>query len=327
MLTSRKKSCSIVIVCQLGELELNSVLLVSTLRKYLTNDANILIGIPESGKINFDPGEITKDFFRHNKARIFYFKNSYLETIDGISKTELISNKIYVLKHSFNTNKILFLDSDTICIGNFHPEEINNLSGISLKPANRASITKWEEIYSYFDIEFPEELIQTGVDKQYLPNYFNSGVILLDKMIKDEFVDIWEKYYLNLANKEMTSLNLYKNYFRDQIALSLTISHMGKKITFMDEKFNYPVGGKRLIKSKLPVLVHYHNPYNLCAHAILFKELTEFLKKYPDFLNLVDQQIVWYRLLRKGKFMRNLLLQRRKMLKRWGRMKERFRMY
>lgn len=285
---------ALVLVSHGGEIEIKSAFLIYTLNKYLKGTFRIYIAVPSGASNLPELSPISLSYYRQAEVQIYSFQNSVLEKKTDPERSELVSNKISALKHDFTEESIVFLDSDILLLRDTSIESLvpeNN--GVKLKPANRANVTGWQEIYREAGQSYPSERIRTGIDSQLLPPYFNAGVIGIHNSVRQSFSETWFRYYLWLVETEGLE---YPEFHRDQVALSLTINKLDLQYSLLEENFNFPVRGKKLPDKKhLPNLVHYHRPFSLRLNTPLKKEFKYFLAEHREFRNLLGEYPDWRR--------------------------------
>jgi hypothetical protein len=283
---------AIILVCHGGELELKAAFLIYSLRKNLRGNYNIYIGIPSANRFISEPSPMFISFCIKNKVEIYNFENTYLKNSETIKEGDLVSNKIFACCRSFEEEHIVFLDTDIVLLQNLDVKSlVSGTVSIKLKPANRANITQWTKIYHIVDLQMPVQRVVSSIDKLAMPPYFNSGVIVMNSQFSKKLIEDWQKYFYMLSEEKIYRPIKYPFFHRDQISLSLAICSCRMEYSILDEKFNYPVRGKKINKNSPPYLVHYHNAYSVYFERQLRKEFLEFKKQYPDFLE--EAKSIW----------------------------------
>ncbi|MBN1597449.1 MAG: hypothetical protein JW894_04100 [Bacteroidales bacterium] len=285
---------AIVVVSHGGEIEIKSAFLVYTLIDQLRGSYKIYIGVPAEEYNLPELSDISRSFYKENNIGFFRFKNPVLEIKNNYSRGELVSNKIYAMMHNFSEENIVFLDSDIAALMSFETDQlVPESKDLKLKPANRANVTDWQNIYKKAGQEYPSESVITGIDKKQLPPYFNSGVIGLKNKTRQDFIEMWAYYFSWLSS--INELN-YPTFHRDQVALSLAVNKLGNEFELLDEKYNFPVRGKKLSgKEALPAMAHYHKPYTLYHYKVLRRLFNSFLTRNEKFKILINKYPEWER--------------------------------
>jgi hypothetical protein len=278
---------AVVLVCHNGELELKAAFLIFSLRKYLQGNYQIYLGIPGKNDFVSDPSPYFFSYCSALQVQIFKFRNPYLEDKKKLEEGDLVSNKIFVCCENFKEEYVVFLDTDTVLIREFNIEElVARTNSIKLKPANRANIRHWPGIYKAMGLPMPGKVVVSSIDQVLMPPYFNSGVIVLNREYRAEIIESWRKYFYLLSEEKITKQGRYPLFHRDQIALALAIVAGKLEYTLLEEKYNFPVRGKKIDNRSLPKIVHYHNPYSVYFEEKIKREFKEFSCLYPDFMTV-----------------------------------------
>lgn len=285
----------IVFICQKGELEIKSALLVYSILENVSGNYEIIACIPSNNKNEHAPSQELLDILRQNSIKIVTFENKYIELRNVIQSSDWISNKIYSL-FNIEGDRILFMDSDIFCLRSFSIHVFDSIQSLGLKEANRSNNINWPEIYKIADVEFPKNRIKCLLDKKLVPPYFNSGVILIDKAIKKLLLNNWQKYYRLLSDYKLIEKKYYDEFFRDQIALALAINKYKIPFTLISEKYNFPIRGLPIDFSDSPYLLHFHSPYTLYFNKPLREMLLDYLNTKYGLLQLVNNNRLWHSL-------------------------------
>ena len=289
----------IVIVSHKGELEIQTLILVQSIRKYLHGTFNINIAIPT----NIDsPASETIELLKHWDCRVFYFENRFLKELKrDLIPGDLVSNKIFALEFFQTKNPVLFLDSDTCLINTIHSNEFLKSELFMAKPANRANVLRWNEIYNYFNFRVPEVTITTGVDKRKIPPYFNAGVLYFTNEVYKNIIPVWCDLFLQLSEESILKKEYFSSFNRDQVALSLALTSTKTNYEELDENLNFPVNAKKISPNNQTKLVHYHSPFVFYLKDFLKQQLIEIQVDYPFINKLFDLEVRWKRLFLKPK--------------------------
>jgi lipopolysaccharide biosynthesis glycosyltransferase len=277
-------------------LEIKSSILAFTLKKCLKGSYELIAAIPLTRNGDFLPSANTMEFLNKNGVKIKYFSNPHLNCRKEKIPGDFIGNKIYALKIPVKGSKVMFLDSDIICIKDFHIQISSFPDEFYGKQANRANVNKWEEIYSLFNLSMPDILVPCTVDNKIIPPYFNSGVLIFDSKIIKEFLKVWEKYFIELSSRIYIKSKLYKPYHRDQVALSLAINKLNIHITFLGEEYNFPVRSKKIKDYKNIIFAHYHDPFSAYNTKIIREEILSIALIYPEFIEIIKLSKLFYSL-------------------------------
>jgi hypothetical protein len=277
---------AIALVCHNGDLEIKAAFLIYSLRKYLKGKYSIYVGIPEENRHISAPSPMFLSFCKSQNAITYVFENPYVAKKETLVDGDVVSNKIFACQHNFEEKYVVFLDTDTVLLREFDVKDLVDGSAmLKLKPANRANIRQWQEIYDTAKIKIPIQRVFSGIDKVEMPPYFNSGVIVMNSKIIKKLTTYWQKYFLWLSEEKASKELRFPLFHRDQIALALAIADIKIEFELLRENFNFPVRGKKIRDKVIPYIVHYHNPYSIYFEKNIKKEFREFICQYPELIN------------------------------------------
>jgi hypothetical protein len=283
---------AVVIVCHKGDLELKTAFLIHTIRKYLTGNFIIYVGIPDEGRHIMPPSLEFVAYCENSGVHIYHFSNIFLNNRECIRKGDLISNKLFALQHTFEEEYVMFLDSDTAFLREINTDElVRDTLALKVRPAGRANVNNWGLIYKSAHLPMPEKRVVTSVDRVKMPPYFNSGVIVFRKEVLNDFIKSWIHYFKWLSDSYEDLKFDFPLFHRDQISLSLAICSCEIEYSILDEALNYPVRGKKINKNSPPFIVHYHHAYSVYYERILNREFLGFIGLNPQFIDTAG--ILW----------------------------------
>lgn len=234
-----------VFVCQQGELEIKSMLLAASLRENLRGDYELVAAIPKPkshwGKIS----ELTKKIIKQLDIRVENIENE-------IDINYPIGNKVSCFNIKTDADKIVFVDSDIVCMRPFLSEE-HFTEQFCAKPVDQHWFNEWRHIYELFNLPYPTERFHTTINKETILPYFNAGLIVADNDIN--FSEEWIKCCKIIDSaKHITD----KRPWLDQIALPIVLKKKNLKYKILNNKYNYPLHELKSIPSDLPFFCHYH---------------------------------------------------------------------
>ena len=261
---------SFIFICQKGELEIQSMLLATSLRENLKCEYELIAALPVPEERWGKPSKDTLNYLENLGVKI-------KSVVNSIDPNYPIGNKVSCLSLEATGDIKIFLDSDILCLRPFsHSNEFN--APFCAKPVDLYLLPKkdelWEKIYSSFNLKMPNERIEATVSKELIPPYFNAGFIAVHNSI--DFGGTWLKICKSIdSNPEIP----YKRPWLDQLAIPIAVKILGIQYTCLDDKFNYPCHKKPLVKSDLPYFAHYHSPNILLKDKYLRKKVKQFAKK------------------------------------------------
>jgi hypothetical protein len=274
-----------VFVCQQGELEIKSMLLAASLRHYLrSDDYELVAAFPQPERRWRTVSAKTRTLIQTLGVRSVPIAN-------GIDKNYPIGNKVACLGIETPAEKIVFLDSDILCLHEFFPETIFN-APFNAKPADLATFTQWQPVYDLFRLPLPKKRVISTTSGQLMLPYFNSGVIAVQN--GQNFGQVWEACCQKIdAAASITN----KRPWLDQIALPIAVKQLNLKTNYFDERFNYPTHLKPLPQS-LPFLAHYHSASVIRREPRLNQLAKELAQTYPLLKKLILDFKEWAQLLK-----------------------------
>lgn len=263
-----------------GPLEIQGVLLASSIRHHYKDKANIYIGVPQHlGGISHGISATTKDFLISLGCRFF-------EVVNPIGDDYLIGNKLNCFPPDLNGIKI-FLDTDTLLLNKLTLPDIPEGS-VALKPADKKtykwSDEDWKNAYlKYADYSLTDQdYIYSTTFLEPMRPYYNAGVIISHS---PTFEKEWGKVSLSLDKNVSFDV---KRPWLDQLALPLVLKKHNIEAIQLDENFNYPGHLKDLPKI-LPQIIHYHQPNIIAQDRRLLNVVIKLLNKFPKLTHLIDQ--------------------------------------
>lgn len=249
-------SYSFIFVCQKGQLEIESLILAESLRRYAPKNSDLVAAIPKPFDIFGKPAEKTLDLLRDLGCRVEYFRNNIVSKIKKPNKRHFITNKNFSLTIPCNSEKKVFIDSDSFFYGHFR-NSIEFGLPMTLIPefyqGSECFQGKWKEYYEYFDLKLPNNRqIVTGNKGEFAlrPPNFQTSFIAIGSNISGTFVRIWNKIWFEINNNNILSGN---KYHIGQLAFSMAIERLSiPYIMIEDESFQLP-------------RIHYIYPENLLS--------------------------------------------------------------
>ncbi len=270
----------IVFICQRGELEIKSMLLATSLKENLRCDYELVAAIPQPesrwGKISVTSEELIKQL----GVRKVFIENQ-------IDLNYPIGNKVSCLGIETDADKIIFLDSDILCVSNFDPEKYLTNS-FNAKPADLPTFKNWKPVYNLFNLKLPTERMISSTSNEKMYPYFNAGMIAIDN--RKEFGQMWIDCCKKIDKSEDI---LNKRPWLDQIGLPITLKKLNWDYGILDERFNFPAHQKKMPKT-LPFLCHYHFPQIISEDERLLNFIDTLTGKYPLILELSKQYPQWH---------------------------------
>ncbi|MBA7522253.1 hypothetical protein ES705_14371 [subsurface metagenome] len=298
MISNNYFKYSFVIIFQKGEIELKSLFLVLSLKKFSNCNYEIIGAIPDMyGRIEY-PNDLSIKILDKLGVKIEYIKNTFCHDRSVEIIGDKHANKLFALNLPLSSDKIIFLDSDMLCLSNFSHKEYFVNNPFLAKQVDVANVTRWPAIYDIFNMPLPDHKIPCTVDNKLLPPYFNAGFIALDTKISSDFSNECIEVFKKLSHPEILSRRLFNPVFRDQISISIAIQKLKIPIATIDESYNYPIRHKHFFK-RLPILVHYHDPITVFNNKLLYKEFINYINSDSELKGVITNFPNWEKLFAK----------------------------
>jgi hypothetical protein len=276
------QSYAFAFICQQGVLEGMALLLAASLKRFLRCQYELIAAIPLPESQWGRPHPTTLQTLQKMGVRIEYFEN--LLPLDR--KGNPLTNKIFCFQMSTQMEKMVFLDSDLLCLQPFSPGD-RFLKPFSAAPTFLATGRNWENIYAAVDLEVPEVRIPTLFSDDLQPPYFNSGFVAIDAALSADLSLTWWDCFHKIDESGAMSDNLY---FREQVSLAIAVIKMGIPYELLDETYNYWVKFKPLEPERLPYFLHHTWPHPPVYHQpILNKLVRSLVQDYPEIRPFVSR--------------------------------------
>ncbi|MEM9452515.1 MAG: hypothetical protein AAGA75_28910 [Cyanobacteria bacterium P01_E01_bin.6] len=273
-------SYAFVFVCQQGELEGLSLLLSASLKRFLTCSYELIAAVPKPVEKWGQLSQNTYDLLAQMDVRIEYFENP----LAGDQLGDALTNKIYCFNVPTTMDKLVFLDSDLLCLRPFGGND-RFATSFNAAPTFLATGRNWESIYQAVGLQLPEERMHPLFSTDLQPPYFNSGFVAITQSLATELAAVWIDCFTTITASGVMSDNLY---FREQVSLSLALSKMGLKSDVLDKSYNFWVKASPLNTSDLPYFLHHTWPNPPIYHQPFLIDLVRSLvRDYPKMESLV----------------------------------------
>jgi hypothetical protein len=276
------QSFAFVFVCQAGPLEGMSLLLAASLKRFLKGKYELIAAIPFPSEKWGRPDPRTLEAFRQMGVKVTYFENPL--PLD--KKGNPLTNKIYSLQVSTSMDKLVFLDSDLLCLRDFNPSS-HFPNSFSAAPTFLATGGDWESIYAAVNEPVPTERIPTLFSSELQPPYFNSGFIALDANIAAELTATWLDTFDRIEQAGAMEDN---PYFREQVSLAVAVIRLKLSYDVLGQNYNYWVKFKPLNTAELPYFLHHTWPHPPIYHQPFLNQLVRSLvQDYPTIRPFVSR--------------------------------------
>lgn len=237
-----------------GELERQAELLVLSIKRYAP-DAELVVFVPEESKNEISGSAL--ELFR--SAGIVVWGDI---PISGYPISALLGAFVAAEQRS-ETEYLVAMDTDTLLLDRV---TVPRGGDVCLRPVDvgaqywgsRNASEEWKELYEHFGLAMPDfsEYTTAAVDNREIPPYWNSGVtITTDRSLPERWLEYTKEIYYN------GNIPVSRNeFFVDQISLAIATRH--NDVCELNERMNYPLGGRLAVPSDVSVL-HYGDRRNL----------------------------------------------------------------
>jgi hypothetical protein len=253
-------------ICQRGPLEIQSLLLTASIQRFVDSPHECIAVVPEIDGAKTVPSKETISCLNEMGATIQHIKNPVTSKKKD-SVRYLLTNKIYSLRVNTEADKIVFLDTDTLCTSQFSGHSCLSTSFNAYQagePGTRPTLGKWSRIYDVAGVKMPQVRLEYNFSGTsfYLPPYVNTGFIGIHKHNSFNLSNTWEEMFIKL---DESAVDL--GYFTEQVSLSVALHHTGIEYNIRD--------------SHLPSFLHYFSPSNIKSSLPKSRTVLYLIKENP----------------------------------------------
>jgi Sulfotransferase family len=286
--SGRIRHFAITFVCEPGDLELKAVLLAATLRRYIRSEGfEMIAAVPLPVGQWADRLPVTAPLLQQLGAELVEIRNE-------LDPTYRIGHKVSCLNVPTRADKLLFLDSDILCMREFGDQPRFSIP-FNAKPADLATfpadVAAWDAVYATAGLSTPTDRVVATVSGQVMPPYFNAGFIAVDRLtcLAETWLDCCKRI-------DATDAIPHRRPHLDQIALPVALRRLGLAYDCLDERYNFPAHLKPLSKDD-PFFCHYHGPSVIQREPCLLDLVRSIAEEYPAIADLMRSTPGWAALL------------------------------
>jgi len=269
--THRAMHTTLVFICQRGELELKSTLLAASLRRHVAGDVELVACLPEPEATWGRPSPTVLGLFASLGVRTVGLRNR-------IDDAYPIGNKVSAVAIPTNADRIVFLDSDILCLGGFAVDACFR-GDFTAKPADLPTMPQtakhWQRLYRRFGLPAPRRRLLATDAEQLLWPYFNAGVLAFRTGLG--FPEAWLECCRRIDADPAVPA---RRPHLDQIALPIALAKAGIEFEPLPERLNFPAH-LRPIPAEPPILCHYHGWDVLAREGMLRQKVRDLLDEHP----------------------------------------------
>ena len=282
------RSYCFVFICQQGDLEIKSLLLAASLKRFLRCSYELVAAVPTPREKWGSPHISTLKQLEEMGARVVH-------VVNDIHPDYPIGNKVSCLCIPTQADKTVFMDSDMLCLKTFSGD-LRFALPFNAKPADLATYAAdeemWRRIYAAGETAMPSLRIPTTVSGDYTPPYFNAGFIAVQTGIPlgDTWLACCRKIDADAAIPD-------KRPWLDQIALPVALQQLGLPFDCLDESYNHPAHLKPLDPRRIPFFCHYHRPEVIRREPLMNRLVRDLSDQYPVIREAILSHGEWKSLL------------------------------
>ncbi|NHX35596.1 MULTISPECIES: hypothetical protein [Halolamina] len=248
------ENATFAITADSGELERQAVLLVRSIKRYAP-DANVVVFIPRASR-----GEVSGDALATYRSA-----GSVVWGEIPISEYPIsaLLGAFVAAEERSETEYLVAMDTDTLLLDRLRVQQGGD---VWLRPVDvgaqywgsQDSMGDWKQLYERFGLSIPDrgEYVEAAIDGRAVPPYWNSGVtITTDRSLPER----WLRYTKEMYYDDELPVSR-DEFFIDQLSLSVATAR--NEVQELDERTNYPLGGRLSVPSNVSV-IHYGDRRNL----------------------------------------------------------------
>lgn len=277
-------------IIQPGELEIQSLLLLSSLKKSLLGDYHLIACIPDAGNndVLFQPG--TTGLLKEIGVSVLNFENPFLKSRQKLLEGDLFTNKYYPLPELPKSDYTIFMDSDLLLIRMLDFSDTIHGADFFAKPVCYMNESHWEELYGLFELGIPSHRVMATVDQREGPPYFNGGMFALKSSLTSDLFKTWTETFEKITESNIMHDNLVN---REQAALAISIARLNCSYHLLSEDLNFPARSKQIPEDTPPVLIHYHDPESIYKNKNAVQVARKLFIEYPALFEIASKLKNW----------------------------------
>jgi Sulfotransferase family len=238
-------------ICQQGRLETAALLLAASLKRFLRVEYELIAAVPVPPDSWGEPTPVARELLEEMGVRVETFTNEF-------GRSRATANKIWCLRVPTYADKLVFCDSDMLCLRDFADQERFGIP-INVAPAYIRTFSGdaelWEAAYRAAGVEKPAMRQPTLATKEFDLPYFSSGIVAVNTDVP--LGDVW----LDCARALAADESVPNPRFEDQMSLPIAIQKLGVAYDCLDERYNYHSRARRIDDQDRPFFCHYgHRP-------------------------------------------------------------------
>ncbi|HUY90329.1 MAG TPA: hypothetical protein VMV10_16455 [Pirellulales bacterium] len=285
------RNFAFVFICQRGRLEIESLLLAASLKRFLRGEFELIAAVPTSIELLGEPRPTTLELLRRLGVRIAKVCNEILEETPSREVPYLLTNKIFSLRVTTTAEKLVVLDSDQIGRREFLPAP-HLRAPLSARRADFVSSrdvgTAWEQVFQAAGAELPSLRIrvpappdEAGADV-YAPPSFNSSFVAIDAALAADFSRLWEDCFRRIDRAGALD---QARYYQEQASLAVAAHKSQIAYEMLD------------LQHINPCLAHYIRPQRVQTDPQLLEVARSLVRELTGIDEIIRDQPDWHFLL------------------------------
>lgn len=285
------RTIAFVFICQKGRLEIESLLLAASLKRFLLGEYELIAAVPTPTELLGEPKPRTLETLRKLGVRVATFHNELLEERPSREVRHLLTNKIFSLRIATTADKLVLLDSDQLCRREFFPAQ-HLRAPLSARKADYVSSrdvgNAWEDVFRAAGVECPTLRIcianpqGEGTAAVYAPPSFNSSFVAIDAPLAADFSRLWEDCFRRI---ERAGALKQAQYFQEQASLAVAAYKSRIAYEMLD------------LNSINPCLTHYIHPRRVQTDSQLLEAARAHVRERNEIAEIIREHPEWHFLL------------------------------
>jgi len=263
------RTYAFIFVCQEGELEIESLLLAASLKRFLRCEYELIAAVPVPQERWGRPGAATCQAFDALGARMASITNE-------VDLAYPLANKLGCLKIPTRADTIVFVDSDIVGMRPFDWGD-GPVAPFAARPAGLQTFSDdldiWRLAYEVTGVPMTSRRVRTAVSGVESPPYFNSGFFAIETRQAMPLYEAWIQ-----CCKAIRSAGALREkwHWSEQVGLGLAVQKLGIEPAILDVRYNFPASAFSVDDAAtatdadgLPYFCHYHWPEVILRQPLL----------------------------------------------------------
>ena len=266
-----------VFVCQGGSMEPQAALLAASLRRHVHADALLVAAVPDYPEVPA-PTPAALEFMGRLGVEVRPVSNP-------VCPSYPIANKLGCFLLDLPVEKLAFLDTDMLCLRDFHGDDALAASRVAARLTDFADLTpeEWGPLRAAAGLG-PVRLDHRAiVSGEPIPLCFNAGAIFADTDLG------LGATWVDLARRLNDPARFPRTRpFLDQSTLPMALEVLGGEPLVLDETYNCSSPIRMLDVRDLPTIVHYYESCHFLGDELLARRGARLVADFPGLASLLE---------------------------------------